>query len=320
MKALIRGEWHPAVRDMAAYRAARAAQPAGLLRGRVTADGRSGFPAAPGRYHLYLSYACPFSQRALLARRLKGLENAIPISVLHPRWGPPDGWTFTPDPDYPEASEDRANGLALLWQVYAKAVPDYTGRVTVPLLWDRERDTAVSNDSADIVRMFDLEFEAYAGNPCPLFPADEAAKAEAVETLSATIARRVNAGVYRAGLATSQGDYDAAVRDLFAALDALEARLSDGRPYLLGERLMEPDLLLFPTLARFEAVYFPLFRCNLRRLSDYPGLTAHTRRIYALPGVAETLPMGHVKRHYYDDWGEIDPTIVLAGPPLSFEG
>ncbi|MDX1576664.1 MAG: glutathione S-transferase C-terminal domain-containing protein, partial [Kiloniellales bacterium] len=266
MKALIRGDWHPVVRDMAAYRAARAAQPADLLRGRVTADGSSDFPAAPGRYHLYVSYACPFSQRAILARRLKGLEEAIPMSVLHPRWGPPDGWTFTPDPHYPEATLDKAHGLALLWQVYTKAVPTYTGRVTVPLLWDCERDTAVSNESADIVRMFELAFGAYAGTACRLFPAEQA---EAIEALSAMISRRVNAAVYRAGLATSQADYDRAVTDLFAALDALEARLSDGRPFLLGERLLEPDLLLFPTLARCEAVYFPLFRCNLRRFSDY---------------------------------------------------
>lgn len=317
MKALIRGEWHPVVRDTAAYRAARAEQPPDLLRGWVTADGRSDFAAAPGRYHLYVSYACPFSQRTILYRRLKGLEDAIAMSVLHPRWGPPDGWTFTPDQDYPEASEDKANGLALFWQVYAKAEPSYTGRVTVPLLWDCERETAVSNESADICRMFDLAFDAYARNRDRFYPADQA---EAVESLSAMIAARVNAGVYRAGLARSQGDYDRAVADLFAALDELEDRLSDGRPFLLGERLLEPDLLLFPTLARFEAVYFPLFRCNLRQLSDYPGLTAHTRRIHALPGVAGTLLMDHIKRHYYDDWGEVDPTIVPAGPPLSFAG
>lgn len=316
MKALIEGDWHPVVGDPAAYRAARSAQPADLLRGWVTADGSSGFPAAPGRYHLYVSYACPFSQRAILARSLKGLEDAIAMSVLHPRWGPPDGWTFTPDPAYPEASADKANGLALLWQVYTKAVPTYTGRVTVPLLWDCERETAVSNESADIVRMFDLEFEAYAGTASRFFPAEQA---EAIEALSAMIARRVNAGVYRAGLATSQGDYDRAVADLFAALDELEGRLCDGRRYLLGERLLEPDLLLFPTLARFEAVYFPLFRCNLRRFSDYPALTAYTQRMYAQPEIGETVLMDHIKRHYYDDWGEIDPTIVPAGPPLGFE-
>lgn len=315
MKALIEGVWHSKVQDRAAYDRARAAQPADLFHGWVTADGSSGFEAEAGRYHLYVSYACPFAHRTVLARRLLGLEEAISLSVLHPRWGGPDGWTFTPDPRFPEVTLDHAGGRDALWQVYVSAAPRFTGKVVVPVLWDKQSETIVSTESADILRMFATEFGAFARAETALVPEPQRAE---IDVLGAEIRRRVNGGVYRAGFASSQEAYEAAVRDLFQALDELEARLADGRRYLLGAAATEADWLLFPTLVRLDAAYHGALKCNLKRLADYPALSALVRRLLAWPGVAETVKLDHVKRHYYDDLGVVDPTIVPLGPDVGF--
>ncbi|HSR72927.1 MAG TPA: glutathione S-transferase C-terminal domain-containing protein [Kiloniellales bacterium] len=316
MKALIDGIWHSQVTDRAAYEAARAGQPAKRFRDRVEADPNSAFPAEAGRYHLYVSYACPFSHRAILYRALFGLEDAIGMSVAHPRWSGPDGWVFAPDPAFPEVTEDGAEGLPQLWALYRKAAPDFTGKVTVPVLWDTARKTIVSTESADIVRMLDLGFDALKRRPMTFYP--EGRRAE-IDALGDFVRRRINAGVYRAGFAPDQGSYDRAVRDLFEALDTLEARLADGRAYLLGADPTEADWLLFPTLVRFDAVYHGALKCNLRRLADYPRLSALMRRLLAWPGVAETVKLDHVKRHYYDDLGLVEPTIVPAGPARALD-
>ena len=315
MKALIDGVWHSPVTDFAAYQAARAKQPSGIFRNWVSTDGATGFTAEPGRYHLYVSYACPFAHRTILARRIKGLEGAISMSVLHPRWGGPDGWTFTPDPAFPEVTTDQANGHDTLWQLYLQDQPNYTGKVTVPVLWDKARGTIVSTESAEIMRMMDIAFEAFASNPVRLTP--DALRAE-VDALAGLIRPRINGGVYAVGFAETQESYDQAVEGLFAALDELEALLADERPYLTGDITTEVDWLLFPTLVRFDAVYVGALRCNLKMLRDYPRLWALTGRLYAHPGVAETVKLDHVRRHYYDDLGLVNPAILPAGPRVDF--
>jgi len=310
MKALIDGVWHAQVTDRAAYEAARAAQDTALFRRQVTADGSSSFKAEAGRYHLHVSFACPFAHRTILYRRLLGLERVVSMSVLHPRWSGPEGWTFGPDPAFPEVTHDGATGHATLWQVYRQAAPGFTGKVTVPVLWDKARATIVSTESAEIMRMLDQGFRAFACRD-GFLPAD---RAEEVDALGGFIRRRINGAVYAVGFAADQAAYDDAVVRLFAALDQLEARLSDGRPYLLGEMATEPDWLLFPTLVRFDAVYHGALKCNLRCLAEYTGLSALMRRLYAWPGVAETVKLDHVRRHYYDDLGITNQTIVPAGP------
>ncbi len=312
MKALIDGVWHSPVADVRAYAAARERQPAATFRDWVGADG---FPAEAGRYHLYVSYACPFAHRTLLMRALKGLEAAVPVSVLHPRWAGPQGWVFRPDPDYPEVTEDNVFGAEALWQIYVRAKPDFTGKVVVPVLWDRKRRTIVSTESAEIMRMFDTAFAAFATKPGDFYPED---LRQEIDALAGLIRPRINGGVYAAGFAETQAAYDRAVAALFDALDELEARLADGRLYLLGDRVTEADWLLFPTLVRFDAVYHGALRCNLRRLADYPRLSALARRLYEYPGVAATVKLDHARRHYYDDLGLIDPTIVPAGPRVEF--
>lgn len=315
MKALIHGEWHADVTDRAAFEAARDAQDPALFRHVVTADGSSGFAAEGGRYHLYVSHACPFAHRTVLYRALLGLEEAVGLSVLHPRWSGPDGWTFTPDPAFPEVTRDHLNGHRALWQVYRQAAPDFTGKVTVPVLWDRKRATIVSTESAEIMRMFDLAFHGLGRSDVTFLP--EAARDD-IDALGRFVRSRVNGGVYAAGFARSQAAYDAAIQRLFAALDELETRLSDGRAYLLGAAATEADWLLFPTLVRFDAVYHGALKCNLRRLADYPSLSALARRLHAWPGVADTVRLDHARRHYYDDLGLVDPAIVPAGPAVEF--
>lgn len=317
MKALIRGTWHPSVDDRAAYEAARAEQPDDLFRHWVCADPAARFSAAAGRYHLYVSYACPFAHRTLIYRALFGLEDALPVSVVHPRWGGPDGWTFMPDALFPEVSDDRANGLSALWQLYVKARRDFTGKVTVPVLWDTREETIVSTESADIMRMLDLGFAGLREKRDLTFYPGRLR--DDIDALGGFIRRRVNGGVYKAGFAPDQAAFDAAVAEFFGALDQLEARLADGRPYLLGRSATEADWLLFPTLVRLDAAYAGALKVNLKRLSDYPQLEAHTRRLYAWPGVAATVKLNHVKRHYYDDLGVTNPLIVPPGPQTPFD-
>jgi putative glutathione S-transferase len=309
MKAMVEGVWRT---DAAPTPEFRAAAERARFRGEITADGRSGFPAAPGRYHLYVSYACPFAHRTLLARALLALENAVSISVLDPDWGGPLGWVFGAPP---AATPDHVNGLGSLPEVYRKANPRFTGKVTVPALWDRERATIVNNESAEIVRMLEVELRAFAQNDLDLYP--EPLRAE-IDEVNAFVGPRVNGGVYRAGFAATQAAYNQAVVELFEALDTLEERLAT-RHFLVGERPTEADLRLFPTLIRFDAAYYGALRCNLRRLVDYPALWAYTKRIYGLPGVAATVRLDHVKRHYYDDHPMIDRRIVPLGPELDLD-
>jgi putative glutathione S-transferase len=279
------------------------------FRDRVSADGSSGFPAEAGRYHLYVSLACPWAHRTLILRRLKGLEEAIPVSVVDPLMGE-EGWRFS---DAPGCIPDTVNGFAFLHQVYTAARADYTGRVTVPVLWDRSRSTIVNNESAEIIRMLNSEFGAFARDRTDYYPA---ALGREIHEINAFVYERVNNGVYRCGFAGTQEAYERAVARLFGALDELEARLSRRR-YLAGDRITEADWRLFTTLVRFDAVYHGHFKCNLRRIADYPSLSGYLRELYQFPGVAGTVDFDHIKRHYYGSHRHINPTgIVPAGPRL----
>jgi putative glutathione S-transferase len=283
----------------------------------VTADGRpgpsgvGGFPAEPGRYHLYVSLACPWAHRTLIMRRLKGLEAMIDISVVHWHMGE-QGWTFAPGPG---CTGDRLYGFDFLHEVYTAAEPAYTGRVTVPVLWDKERRTIVSNESAEIIRMLTVAFDALGARPGDYWP--ETLRPE-IEAINERVYATVNNGVYRAGFATAQAAYEEAMAELFDSLDWLEGHL-DGREWLVGDRLTEADIRLFTTLLRFDPVYHGHFKCNLRRLIDYPRLWAFARRVLALPGVAETVDLDHIKRHYYGSHKSINPTgIVPLGPIIDW--
>jgi len=273
--------------------------------------GEGGFAAEAGRYHLYVSLACPWAQRTLIYRALKGLEDLIPLSVVHWRMRE-NGWTFEPGPG---VIPDPIHHAEYLYQVYQAADPAYTGRVTTPLLWDRARGTIVSNESADIIRMFNSAFDgvgARAGDYYPLALRGE------IDALNARIYETVNNGVYRAGFATSQSAYEEAVRPLFETLEALESRLADRR-YLCGAQLTEADLRLLPTLLRFDLVYYGHFKCNLRRLVDYPTLWAYTRDVVQTPGVMATFDAEHAKRHYYESHRMLNPSgVVPLGPQVDF--
>lgn len=270
-------------------------------------SGEGGFPAERGRYHLYVSLACPWAHRTLIVRRLKGLEDAISVSVVH--WFMGDqGWTFEP--------ADPLLGVRHLHEVYTRARPDYTGRVTVPVLWDRERATIVNNESSEIIRMLGSAFDGVGAKPGDYYPADLRAE---IDALNARIYETVNNGVYRAGFATTQEAYEEAVFPLFETLDDLEARLS-ARRYLTGDRLTEADIRLFTTLVRFDPVYVGHFKCNLRRLVDYPNLWAYTRDIYQMDAVRPTVDFHHIKHHYYRSHPTVNPSrIVPAGPLLDFD-
>jgi len=306
MKAMTDGVWRT---DVVATPAWREAAERSRFRDWVSADGSSDFAAEAGRYHLYVSYACPFAHRTLLARALLGLEEAVPVSVLDPDWGGSDGWVFN---DGPMATPDHVGGLATLPEVYRRAKARFTGKVTVPALWDRTRGTIVNNESAEAMRMFEVEFRTLATREIDLYP--EPLRAE-IDQINAFVGPRVNGGVYRAGFAAKQEAYDAAVLELFAALDELEQRLS-ARRFLVGERLTEADLRLFATLVRFDVAYYGALRCNLRRLVEYPNLWAYTKRLHHLPGIAATVKLDHVKRHYWDDHEMINRRIVPIGPEV----
>ncbi|HEX8790718.1 MAG TPA: glutathione S-transferase family protein [Polyangiaceae bacterium] len=274
---------------------------------RVSADGSSGFPVEPGRYHLYVSLACPWAHRTILMRKLKGLEGAISMTVVEPLMLD-DGWAF--------AAPDEVNGARFLREIYLKAKPDYTGRVTVPVLWDKKRATLVNNESREVLRMLDHEFAPLGSPSAPDFaPAD---LVDAIDREIDAMYDSVNNGVYRAGFATKQGAYEQAVRALFAALDGYEQRLRDSR-FLLGPQLTEADVCLFTTLVRFEPVYQYHFKCNLRRLRDCPSLWRWVRDVYRQPGVADTVNLDHIKQHYYRSHRVLNPTgIVPVGPEIDY--
>ena len=283
-----------------------------VFRDSITADGASGFRAEAGRYHLYVSLACPWAHRTLILRTLKGLEGAITVSIVDPYMGPA-GWSFT---GHRGCTSDSVNGAALLRDVYLKAKPDYTGRVTVPLLWDRKSGTILNNESAEIMRMLNSEFNAFALRELnDLYPAALLAQ---IERWNEIIYRTVNNGVYRAGFATAQDKYEAAVRELFATLDRLDEHLGEHR-YLCASVPTEADWRLFTTLVRFDAVYYGHFKCNLRRLVDYRNLWAYTRELYQVPGVAGTVDLEQIKEHYYRSHPRINPNgVVPVGPTLDF--
>lgn len=308
MGLLIDGVWHDRWYDTEKS-GGRFERQESVFRNWVTADGSSGFPAEAGRYHLYVSLACPWAHRTLIFRALKGLTNLISVDVVDPYMGS-DGWEFGTSPG---ATPDRANGLRHLHQIYTLADPGYTGRVTVPVLWDKVRRTVVSNESADIIRMFNSAFDGLEGVASDRDFYPEELRAE-IDAINATIYDRVNNGVYKAGFATRQRVYESAFDQLFAALDGLEERLS-GQRYLIGDRVTEADWRLFTTLVRFDAVYVGHFKCNRNRIADFPNLSAYLRDLYQVPGVAETVDLDHIKRHYYESHPTINPTgIVPKGP------
>lgn len=277
----------------------------------VEGGGDAGFKAEAGRYHLYVSLACPWAHRTLIFRKLKKLEEIVPVSVVNWHMGA-EGWTFA---EGRGVVPDSVGGAEKLYEVYLKAKPDYSGRVTVPVLWDKQRETIVSNESAEIIRMFNSAFDGLTGSTLDFYPQDLRGEIDAVNE---TVYHSVNNGVYKAGFATSQEAYEEAFDALFETLDALEQRLLRQR-YLAGARLTEADWRLFTTLVRFDAVYHGHFKCNLKRLVDYPNLWDYTRELYQMPGVAETVDLFHIKQHYYGSHRALNPSgIVPKGPALDF--
>lgn len=284
----------------------------------ITADGspgpsgEGGFKAEAGRYHLYVALACPWAHRTLVMRRRKGLEEAIGLSIVHWHMGE-DGWTFA---DGPGVVPDTVNGAALMREIYLKADPDYTGRVTVPVVWDKERGTIVSNESAEVIRMLDSAFDAVGAAPGTHYPADLAQEIDAVND---RVYETVNNGVYKAGFATKQQPYEAAVGALFDSLDWLEKRL-DGEDFLFGGQLTEADIRLYTTLVRFDPVYHFHFKCNVRRIADYPNLWRYLRQLFAMEGFGDTTDLFHIKHHYYTSHPSINPSgIVPVGPAISYD-
>ena len=270
-------------------------------------DGR--FPAESGRYHLYVSLACPWAHRTLIVRSLKELESHISVSVVSPIMLE-NGWTFAEDEG---SSGDALNDFDFMHQVYTRARPDYSGRVTVPVLWDRQNATIVNNESSEIIRVLNNAFDDLTGNRLDLYPAAHRAE---IERWNARIYPAINNGVYRAGFATTQEAYEEAYREVFAELDHLDAHLSRQR-YLVGGTLSEADIRLFTTLIRFDAVYHGHFKCNRQRLEDYAALSGYVRDIYQLPGIAASVDFQHIKTHYYASHGMINPTAVVPlGPDI----
>jgi len=316
MGLLVDGKWHDVWYDTAET-GGRFVRRESQFRNWITRDGsagpggEAGFQAEPDRYHLYVSLACPWAHRVLIMRALKGLEEMIPVSVVH--WlMVEDGWTFA---DGPGVVPDPIHGARFLYQVYTAAQADYTGRVTVPVLWDRRRGTIVNNESAEIIRMLTTAFDDLGARPGDYYP--EALRSE-IDAVNARIYDGVNNGVYKAGFATTQAAYEEAVSGVFETLDWVESRLSRQR-YLVGHRITEADIRLFTTLVRFDEVYHGHFKCNRRRLIDYPHLWAFTREMFQLPGVAATVNMEHIKRHYYESHRTINPTgVVPIGPDPDF--
>jgi putative glutathione S-transferase len=277
----------------------------------ITAGTSGEFPAEPGRYHLYVSLACPWAHRTLIFRKLKRLEDIISVSVVEPVMAD-QGWIFGSGPG---VTPDSVNGFEYLHQVYTAADARYTGRVTVPVLWDKRKRTIVSNESADIIRMFNSAFDAFTEVKTDYYPAALRAK---IDEINALVYARINNGVYRCGFAGSQAAYERAFDSLFDALDRVEAMLGASR-YLAGDVLTEADWRLFTTLVRFDAVYYVHFKCNLRRIADYPNLSRLLLDLYRIPGIADTVNMDHIKRHYYLSHRHLNPSgIVPKGPVLEF--
>lgn len=279
----------------------------------ISADGTTEFAAEPDRYHLYVALICPWASRTLIARSLKGLEQVITVSVVEPQLGSA-GWRFG---DYPGAQRDTLNQAEYLHELYTRADAAFTGRATVPVLWDKKTQTIVNNESADILRMLNSGFGDLADDRLDLYPADLRTE---IDALNETIYTRLNNGVYRTGFATTQVSYQQAFSDVFTQLDELEALLKDGRTFVLGERLTETDIRLFVTLIRFDAAYYGLFKCNLRRLCDYPLLDRYLKSVLAVSGIRQTVNMDHIRQGYYSIKALNPNGIVPAGPDMAAYG
>ncbi len=274
-------------------------------------SGIAGFPAEPGRYHLYVSLACPWAHRTMIFRKLKSLEDIIAVSILHPHMLD-QGWVFD---DWKGETRDNLYGYKCLYQHYTRAKSEYTGRVTVPVLWDSQRETIVNNESSEIIRMFNSAFNEFTPVKTDYYPED---LLEEIDLINANIYQNLNNGVYRCGFATTQEAYQTAFNRLFACLDELESRLSKQR-FLLGGMITEADWRLFTTLVRFDAVYFSHFKTNLRRIQEYPELSGYVHDLFQQPGIAETVNIEHIKQHYYYSHHTINPSrIVPDGPELTF--
>ena len=283
----------------------------------VTADGSAGpsgsagFQAEPGRYHLYISHACPWAHRTMIFRKLKGLEEVISVSVVHPLM-PAESWVFG---EYPGSTEDHLFDAKFLYEIYERAEPGFSEVVTVPVLWDKQRQTIVNNESSEIIRMLNSAFDGFGNAELDFYPTE---LRNEIDEINQRVYENVNNGVYRAGFATSQKAYDAAYERLFSTLDELEERLSSQR-YLVGDQITEADWRLFTTLVRFDAVYYNHFKTNKKRLIEYPNLWGYTRELYQVPGVADTVNMDHIKTHYFASHLSINPTgIVPRGPDIDF--
>ena len=316
MGLLVDGVWQDE-QPLQRTQSGRFVRPTTRFRNFVTEDGSpgptgsGGFAAARGRYHLYVALACPWAHRTVIMRMLKGLEDVVSMSVVEPLYGP-HGWRFGSGPG---TVPDTVNEASELAEIYLLADPKYTGRVSVPALWDKERRTIVNNESAEIIRMLNGAFGRFTNVRTDYYPAPLRAEIDRVNDL---VYENVNNGVYRAGFATAQEAYEEAFHALFGALAELERRLSRQR-YLVGEAITEADWRLFPTLIRFDAVYYGHFKCNLRRIADYPNLSNYLRDLYQQPGIAALVNMDHIKRHYYGSQRHVNPTgIVPLGPQLDF--
>ena len=272
-------------------------------------DGQEAVKAEADRFHLYVSYACPWAHRALIFRHLKGLEDLIPVSVVHPHMLD-HGWELKDD--FPGATGDPLYGKSYLHEIYTRAKPDYSGKVTVPVLWDTQEEMIVNNESAEVIRIFNTAFNEITGNTSDFYP--EALRGE-IDEVNARVYEPVNNGVYKCGFAESQEAYDENITPLFDTLDWLETRLSDGRDFLVGNQLTEADIRLFTTLIRFDPVYFVHFKCNLKMIRQYDALNAYLQRIYEMPEVKPTVNFDHIKQHYYYSHKHINPyRIVPQGP------
>src|SRR5215469_15753287 len=314
MGLLVNGAWQE---DISRTKEGRFIRPTPVFRNFVTRDGSPGpsgqgdFAAEPGRYHLYVSLACPWAHRTLIFRKLKKLEAVISVSLTEPLYGK-TGWEFGSATD---GTDDRVNGKRTLAEIYLIADPHYTGRVSVPVLWDKKRRIIVNNESSEIIRMLNSAFEAFTDVRTDYYP--EPLRDE-IDRINDLVYPTVNNGVYRAGFATSQDAYEEAAHGIFSTLDQLEARLSRQR-YLAGKAITEADWRLFTTLVRFDAVYYSHFKCNLRRIVDYPNLWNYLRDLYQMPGIAATVSLDHIKRHYYGSQLKVNPTgIVPIGPLIDF--
>jgi glutathionyl-hydroquinone reductase len=285
-----------------------------VFRDRITADGSSGFAAEAGRYHLYVAYTCPWAHRTQIYLALKKLTGLISVAVAVPGLRE-QGWTFEDNPAFPDCTPDRVNGFRYLHQAYAASNPHYTGKVTVPTLWDKKTKRIVNNESSEIIRMLNSEFGAFGADPTDFYPKHLRAE---IDRINAQVYANVNNGVYRCGFARSQAAYDEAYDVLFATLDEIEARLSRQR-YLVGNQITEADWRLFPTLARFDVAYFSLFKCNRNRIADFPNLLNYVRELYAVPGVAETVKPRYYVMGYYSIT-RVNPTgIIPKGTPVDFQ-